>query len=285
MSDLSTIHNVSDTALWIAAYRALETESINPAFNDHLARKIAGVRGFEMIADTPHKEAMAFAMTIRTVAIDRLVASAIAKGVDTVVNLGAGLDTRPYRMSLPTYLKWIEADFPSIIDYKNEILASEQPNCHLKRIAVDLTEEAERKNLFDQIDSQAMKTLVITEGVIGYLTNDHAAALSKDIFSTTSFRFWIMEYDQGRLRRRKQTKDLQKKLVHSPLQFDHAKPLKFFGGHGWKVCENTYILDVADSIAKRLPIGFPWNILMKIFPKRLRKLGNETYGYCMFCKE
>ena len=284
MQDQSTIHNVSDTALWIAAYRAQETESSNAAFNDHLARKLAGTRGFEMIADTPHTEAMAFAMTIRTVAIDRLVMSAISKGVDTVINLGAGLDTRPYRMQLPAQLKWIEADFPAIIDYKNELLANDRPRCYLERISIDLSQEAERKKLFQQLNDQSDKALVITEGVIGYLTNEHAAALSKDLFAMPSFQYWIMEYDQGRLRRRRETKDLSKKLVHAPLKFDHAKPLDFFGAHGWKVCENRFILDEADSIGKKLPIGFPWNILMKLFHKRVRMMGNETYGYCMFCK-
>jgi methyltransferase (TIGR00027 family) len=282
--DLGTIHNVSDTALWIAAFRAQETESIQPAFNDHLARKLAGERGFEMVSDTPHREAMAFAMVVRTVAIDRLIASALSKGVDTVLNLGAGLDTRPYRMQLPSQLKWIEADFPGVIDYKNELLANDHPVCQLQRIAVDLTQDAERKKLFEQIGQQTSKALVITEGVIGYLTNEEAAALSKDIFATPSFHYWIMEYDQGRLRRRRQVKDLKKKLVHAPLKFDHARPLEFFRQHGWQICENRFILDVADSIGKKLPIGFPWNVLMKIFPKMLRKLGNETYGYCLFCK-
>lgn len=55
---------------------------------------------------------MAFAMTLRTVAIDRLVQMAIARGVDTVINLGAGLDTRPYRMELPPTLRKLPPMFP-----------------------------------------------------------------------------------------------------------------------------------------------------------------------------
>lgn len=284
MNDLSAIHHVSDTALWIAAYRAQETSSADAAFHDHLAGKLAGERGSHMIADTPHTEAMAFAMTVRTVAIDRLIQTAIANGVDTIVNLGAGLDTRPYRMQLSPQLKWIEADFPSIIDYKNVVLANEKPDCQLQRIAVDLAKENERKNLFQLINTQATKALVITEGLIGYLTNEQAAALSKDLFATPSFQYWIIDYAQGRMRKRKQTKDLYKKLVHAPILFDHPKPLDFFQQHGWKLCENRYILDEADSVGKKLPLGFPLNVLMKLFPEPLRKLGNKTYGYCMFCK-
>jgi methyltransferase (TIGR00027 family) len=284
MSELSTIHNVTDTALWIAAYRAQETERSDASFHDNLAKKLAGERGFEMIADTPHTEAMAFAMVVRTVAIDRLILSAIARGADTVLNLGAGLDTRPYRMQLPADLKWIEADFQSTIEYKNEQLANDRPVCNLQRIAVDLSKEEERKNLFEEINLQSSNVLVITEGVIAYVSNEDAATLSKHIFATPAFRYWIMEYAQGRMRKRRDVKDLKKKLIYAPLKFDHDKPIDFFQAHGWKICENRFILDEADSIGKKLPISFPWNILMQLFPKQLRKIGNETYGYCIFCK-
>ena len=105
-----TIRDVSDTALWIAAYRAQESEREDAVFKDRWARKLASERGIEMVEEMLHSEDMAFAMVMRTVAIDRLVSSAIAQGVDTVLNLGVGLDTRPYRMELPSHLRWIEVD-------------------------------------------------------------------------------------------------------------------------------------------------------------------------------
>src|SRR4051812_6371436 len=133
------IHHVSDTAHWIAAFRALETDRPDAVFKDHLARKLAGETGFEMVATTPNKEAMGFAMVVRTTAIDKLVESAIAQGVDTVINLGAGLDTRPYRMQLPPHLHWVEVDFPKSIKFKNDLLFSDKPVCRLTRIAADLS--------------------------------------------------------------------------------------------------------------------------------------------------
>ena len=38
------------------------------------------------------------------------------------MNLGAGLDARPYRMELPETLRWIEVDYPQVIDWKAEKL-------------------------------------------------------------------------------------------------------------------------------------------------------------------
>ena len=44
-----------------------------------------------------------------------------------VVNLAAGLDTRPYRMDLPSSLLWVEVDLPDLLDYKEGVLKSESP--------------------------------------------------------------------------------------------------------------------------------------------------------------
>ncbi len=95
------INNVSDTALWIAAFRALESERPDAVFKDTFARKLAGEKVFKWWRATPIKKHMAFAVTTRTTGIDRLINEAIERGIDTVINLGAGLDTRPYRMPLP----------------------------------------------------------------------------------------------------------------------------------------------------------------------------------------
>ncbi len=281
----NTINHISDTALWIAAYRAKETKSKHPVINDHLAEKLAGEKGFEMVATTPHTKSMAFAMIVRTCAIDRLVEIAVSKGIDTVINLGAGLDTRPYRMNLPAHLNWIEVDFKNIVDYKNEILKPEAPHCHLERIPFDLSKDVERKELFRQLGNTTKSALIITEGVIGYLTNQQATQLSEDLFGISSFHYWIQDYSRGGLRKNRGTKALQKnKLQNVPLQFQVEEPLSFFSRQGWKINENLLILDEADRIGKKLPLFFPWNLLLFTFPKLIRKYGNKTYGYVMYSK-
>ena len=101
---MELIENISDTALWIAAFRARETARADAVFKDHLADKLAGKKGHQIVDATPNSAAMAYAMVARTTAIDRLVMDTISMGIDTVINLGAGLDTRPYRLSLPPQL-------------------------------------------------------------------------------------------------------------------------------------------------------------------------------------
>ena len=141
----------------------------------------------------------------------------------------------------------------------------------------------ERRKLFEKLGSEVKRALVITEGVIGYLTNDQAAALSKDIFSIPSFSFWVQDYAQGKMKNHRRSKDMVKKMVkHTPIQFRCADPIGFFGEHGWRIKQNIFILDEADRIGKPFPVMFPWNLLIKLPP--VKQMGNKTYGYVMFEK-
>lgn len=278
------INNVSDTALWIAAYRALESERADAVFSDPLARKLATDRGFQMVEATTIKEHMAFAMVTRTTGIDRLINIAIERGIDTVINLGAGLDTRPYRMNLPVNLRWVEVDFPHMIAYKTRLLENDIPACHLQRLSADLSNDAERNTLFTQLGNEAKRALIITEGVIGYLSNDHAAQLSKALFNIPTFQYWIMDYHGG-LRRHRRATDLKKLLSNAPLQFNVENTIAFFTSHGWQVHDNIYLLDEGDRIGRKLPpLKFPLNLMVKLFPKKSREIGNKTYGYVLFGK-
>ena len=115
------IEHVTDTAFWIASVRAMESERPDALFRDPLADKLAGAKGRAIARSMSRHGLIAFTVAQRTTGLDRLILQAIQSGVDTVLNLGAGLDTRPYRMQLPQSLRWYEADFPSVIEISNSI--------------------------------------------------------------------------------------------------------------------------------------------------------------------
>src|SRR6185437_12618415 len=133
------VRDISDTALWAAAFRARENERPDALFRDPLAARLAGPRGF-MIANTLSTESHGVSWITRTFLFDLLISAEIARGIDVVINLGAGLDTRPYRMRLPRSLLWVEVDAPAILAYKEGLLAEEQPRCMIERVGLDLTD-------------------------------------------------------------------------------------------------------------------------------------------------
>ena len=283
MADDSSIMNVADTALWVATYRADESERPDALFHDRLAGMLAGDRGRRIAASMPYPAMMAWLLAIRTVAIDRLVLQAISLGVDTVVILGAGLDTRPYRMELPSMLRWIEVDFPNIVTYKNEKLAAEKPVCRLERVAADLSDIPIRRRLFQQIGSESQSALIITEGVVIYLSSDDAAELSRDLFAVPSFHFWIQDYRQYATKQRIPS-SMKRLFKDSPFRFDKDDWLSFFVSHGWKIGEKILAYHESLRVKRPFPPIFPWSYLMRIAPKKLQEKWREASGYVLYRK-
>jgi methyltransferase (TIGR00027 family) len=274
------IENVSDTALWVAHFRAKESARPNALFNDHLAGILSGERGKKIAETVPYATMLDWIMVVRTVAIDRLILDAIKNGFDLVLNLGAGLDTRPYRLELPSSLPWIEVDFSNIINLKNEKLKLERPRCALERVALDLSNRKARQEFFGQIGTRAKKILVITEGVILYLSNADAGQLADDLLAVPSFSGWIQDYRNGGYRRF-MPKALKRHMKASPFLFDVANWFAFFEDHGWTPKEVIKSGDESRRIGRAIPFPFPWNFIVKVFPRSTQKKISNISGYVM----
>jgi methyltransferase (TIGR00027 family) len=249
------IENVSDTAFWVAHYRAVESERSDALFHDRFARALAGERGEKIARAMPFSGMTRWIIAIRTVIIDDYIRAAIAGGVDTVLNLGAGLDARPYRMDLPALLTWIEADYPQMIEFKERRLAAEAPKCRLERVKIDLGDAAKRQGLLAASNARAKKLLVLTEGVIPYLTNEQVGQLADDLHALDHAAYWIAEYHSPRVQRYRQRSALSKKLQNAPFRFMPADWFGFFAERGWRAKEIRYLAEEAERL--RRPIELP----------------------------
>jgi methyltransferase (TIGR00027 family) len=188
MTTTETALSVSDTAHWIAEVRAQESARADALFRDPYAVQLAGTVGRTRPAKLPN-----WPLVTRIKLIDDIVLQAVRDGADCVLNLAAGLDTRPYRLALPPSLHWIEADLPGIIDYKERALQAAQPVCRLTRERVDLADAAARAACFARALDQSKRALVITEGLLLYLEAGLVEALGRDLASHASLRWWITD--------------------------------------------------------------------------------------------
>src|SRR5919109_5024040 len=166
------IRDISDTARWVAVYRARETERPDAAFRDPYARALAGERGDQIAKAMPFAEQNAWSFIARTYLFDKYIARLVQQGTDLVVNLAAGLDARPYRMELPPSLRWVEVDLPEILDYKEDILRGAKPVCALERVRLDLSNHDARRGLFARLGREATNVLAVSEGLLIYLMRD-----------------------------------------------------------------------------------------------------------------
>jgi methyltransferase (TIGR00027 family) len=170
-----------------------------------------------------------------------------------VVNLAAGLDTRPYRMDLPPSLHWVEVDLPGIFEYKEEILKDTRPVCSLERVALDLADVDGRRALFERLGRQARNALIVSEGLLIYLSADEVGLLATDLAAQPSFRHWIFDLaSPGLLRMLERQWGQQLSGAGAPFRFAPEEGPAFFTRYGWKPVDVRSMMKTAAHL-KRLP--------------------------------
>lgn len=275
MSSANPIRHISDTALWVAVYRAQESERADAVFRDPYARKLAGDRGKQIAATMPFAERHSWSYTARTWLVDQVIEREVQQGADMVMNLAAGLDSRPYRMQLPASLRWIEIDLPDMLKYKQEVLAAERPLCALERVPLDLRDTAARRAMFQRLGAEAKRVLVVSEGLIVYFEADGAATLAGDLAARSSFRRWVTDLTSPAL-----LKMLQKAIgsplldAGSPLKFAPREGPEFFAPYGWKSVETRSLLHTAAKL-KRLSFGMR---LLSLLPDPAGRKPDKPWG-------
>ena len=247
------IRNISDTALLAAVYRARENEHPNALFRDPFAHRLAGERGQEIAKSLRFSEKNAWSWFTRTYLFDQFITRCLQEGCDSVINLAAGLDARPYRLALPANLKWIEVDLPEITDYKEELLRDEKPSCTLERFRLDLSDVNGRRELFQRIAKQVRQALIISEGLVLYLSPEEVGLLATDLAAHEQFRYWLLDITSPAL-----LKMLRKKMgkafdeAAAPFKFAPAEGPEFFSKFGWSPVGVRSMWHTAGEL-KRLP--------------------------------
>ena len=276
------IRNVSDTARWVAAYRAQETERPDAVFRDPFARRLAGERGEQIARMMPLGGDNAWSMITRTYLIDNFIQAELQRGTDLVVNLAAGLDSRPYRMQLPSSLRWIEVDLPEILDYKENVLRDERPLCALERIRLDLSDVRGRRELFARLAQTAKRSLIITEGLLIYLTTDPVSELAADLAAQPSFSSWIVDIASPGLLRMLRKRMASQLSQAAPFKFAPEEGPRFFERYGWKPVEVQSLLKNAAHL-KRLSFFLR---LVALLPESEKSRRDRPWsGVCLFANQ
>lgn len=281
----SVIRDVSDTAYWIAHHRAVESARPDALFGDPLAARLAGERGREIAAVMPVPHMIGWSVAIRTCIVDDFIRSAVARGVDTVANLGAGLDTRPYRMGLPATLHWVEADYPRIIEYKEKMLAGERPSCRLERVKIDLADRPQRQAFLAGVNARSTRLLVLTEGVVPYLAEEEAAALADDLKALDHVAGWVVDYFSAQAAKFRRRSGMAKAMQNAPFRFTPEDPFAFFAERGWRTTEIRYLTEEGERLRRPMPVNpllkAVFGILSLFAPPARRNAYRRFAGYML----
>jgi methyltransferase (TIGR00027 family) len=241
------IRHVSDTALMVAACRADETKLPDAFVKDPFAARLAGERGAAILAGMPHANVLRMGLAIRTRFIDELLLEALRQdSITTVLSVGCGLDTRPWRMELPSDLRWLEIDFADMLDYKEQLMSGVEPRCQRERLTVDVNDPTQRSAMYKAAGSAP--ALMITEGLLLYLPAATVEALAAECRSQSSIAHWISDITTSDFSRvLGGTADTMEPIRH--VQASDAlkgeQILEVLGRNGWKTSAmRSYITDV-----------------------------------------
>lgn len=174
-------NKVSLTSRYMAAVRAIEHQRPDRLFSDPLAEKLAGAEIIAEIAPRAqeYEDEGRPVVAVRTRFFDDFLSSS-ASSIRQVVILGAGMDTRAFRLPWhpDTYL--YELDRPDVIQLKESLLNSTPAICHRQVIPIDLRKSWSEKLLQKGFETKS-PSIWLLEGVLYYLTKTDACNLLKAI--------------------------------------------------------------------------------------------------------
>ena len=173
------LKGVSETLLIPLHYRVAASKSSSDPFKDEVGERFYAAIAYDWRKFGDHSFQKR-AMPIRTAIFDSEVHAFLEKAPDgLVVNLGAGLDTRFYRLDNGA-VRWIEIDLPDVIAFRRKL--EEPPSERHTLLAASVLDE----DWIDQVARAAgSRVLFIAEGLFPYFTE----AEHKSVFTRLAERF------------------------------------------------------------------------------------------------
>ena len=268
------ISHVSDTARWVAFYRAMESERPDAHFRDPFARRLAGDKGEAIARGMKKGLKLSWPMVVRTAVMDEIILRTISeREIDTVLNLAAGLDTRPWRLRLPPALRWIDVDLPVMLDLKLGELRDERPVCSYEAVRLDLSEVDARRTLFTRVNASARHTLVMTEGLLIYLTPAMVAELARNLHAQPTFTAWLIDLaSPGLVQMLAKTWGRMVAAGNAPFRFAPAEGTRFFEPAGWREVEWRSVFHEGIRLKRTIPFAKFWRWFGSIGRKRRERM-------------
>lgn len=277
------VKDISDTARWMAYARALESQRPDALFSDPLARRLAGEAGEAIARGIGQAEFIARSIAVRTVVLDELIAQTVQRhGIDLVLNLAAGLDTRPWRLALPSSLRWLDVDLPDILRYKSSVVSGESASCQYDVVHADVTEASGRANAFARC-ADARRALVVTEGFLVYLTPEQVTALARDLRAQSAFQWWLTDLTGPR------ALDMLQR-VWGPMfrdarfQFGPRDSVGFFQKLGWREESFRSSREEAARLNRDTPMPLLSRVLLRLSSASFREEFRRLSGVAVLAR-
>jgi O-methyltransferase involved in polyketide biosynthesis len=160
---------IQETLFLTLCGRALDNHLPHPILGDTMAEELVGKLGYD--CDRFHLSASPILnIALRARKLDQVARNFVTRNPDAVgLDLGAGLDTRVFRIAPPAGVDWYDIDFPEVITARPQLLPA-RPNAH--GIGTDLTDP----DWLDAIPTDR-PGVIVADGLMAFLTQDDMIGL------------------------------------------------------------------------------------------------------------
>lgn len=190
-----------EDSLFLTLYaRALDNRRPRPILGDATADRL--VRELDYDFGQLHPDTnLVLNVALRARKLDQVASSFIERHPDAVgLDLGAGLDTRVFRIDPPATVDWYDVDFPAVSDTRREVL-DQRAGAHV--VAADVRDPG----WLDQVPS-GRPAVIVADGMMAFLSRDELVALWNRLIdhfsggeivfnSYTRFAIWIARHARG----------------------------------------------------------------------------------------
>lgn len=170
-----------------ATVRAFENARTDRLFEDRLSFVLAGPEAHH-IAEKINQDEQRPYVAVRTRYVDDWLIKSVLPEVKQIIILGAGMDTRAFRLEFPSDTVIFEVDKKEVLDKKNERLnkVKANPNCRRVNVPADLTQSSWKTSLSEKGYDSSKLSAIIMEGVQMYLTEQQLHNLLRDLSNLTA---------------------------------------------------------------------------------------------------
>lgn len=255
---------VGQTGVLTALWRHVETENPNGIINDPLARKVLDKFLPKTTEDKLRRntslKVFIDMIAIRTRCIDDLLMGVNIQDTvedhessfqfikhSQIVLLGAGMDTRAYRLPLDKNTKFIEIDFPDVIVGKKNLFKEEKPNVNLVHVTCDISNAKSLSLCLQQHLDVTKPATIVCEGIMEYLSLQSHAMLFATLHQILPEHSQLIMFHLNRCFG-EWSKSLKFGKWKQDIFFNSDKLVEFSKKHGWSKVPQIYD---STSIAKK----------------------------------
>lgn len=271
---------VSDTAYYCCGIRMEDAGKAHSVCSDTYAERFMDDRGLKIFEPFRSETMPNISNITRCRLIDDHLRSALAQNSKlSIITIGAGFDTRPYRLAGGS---WLEIDEPQIIGIKNERLPVDECVNPLRRVPIDFANESLADKLGDQVG--AAETAFVIEGVFMYLEPEAIQRTLAAIQGRFPRHVLFCDLMTRRFFERF-AQSVHAKLVASGAAFTERpdSPEALFEAHGYRLSSRIPMFRRAGELGvlwkeARIP-GFVSWLLLNVFRKDLGGYAVHRFEY------